>query len=134
MALWNRKISQIIIFFAGILSSGCDNNGMILEKKYIFNLKVIETRKGNDDYLVISGLCGHSAYGVKKIIYQKNKNKIIMLIEIALKRNGNFKEEILISKNISELLLGKEKSVIWKRNAKPTEQSSIAKPDLRSES
>ncbi|MFA7229634.1 MAG: hypothetical protein WC071_00035 [Victivallaceae bacterium] len=116
MALLNRRIYQIIIIIGGMLLSGCSINDMILERKYIFNFKVVENQRDNNDYLVISGLCGHSAYGVNKITYQKEKDKIIMLIEIALKHNGSFKEEILISKDISELLLGKERSVIWERN------------------
>jgi hypothetical protein len=78
-------------------------------------MKVSQIKKDNEEYLFVSGLCGHSAYGVKEIIQKRAGNKIIVIVEVAPGGNGSFETQVKLDKNISEVLFGDDKSVIWKR-------------------
>jgi hypothetical protein len=111
MGMW-RKL--FLILFLALLFGGCATS-RVLEKKFVFNLKVSQIKKGNEEYLLVSGLCGHSACGVKEIIQKCVGDKIIVIVEVAPGGNGNFETQVKLDKNISEVLFGEDKSVIWKR-------------------
>jgi len=64
-------------------------------------------------YLRVSGLCGHSALGIEKLMVSTDKD--IMTIKIALKLRGNglFDEKIEIPKSISMVYW--DDVLIWRR-------------------
>lgn len=109
---------MILIIIGLFIITGCSRD-MILEKEYICNLKTECTFEHGEEYLIVSGLCGHSAYGVKSISSQKLGNKVIITIVIACGLNGDFETKIKLDKDVHEVLLGNDGSVIWTRNVTP---------------
>jgi hypothetical protein len=98
-------------------------NLMILEPKFALNFKVISEKKGNVFGVNISGLCGHSAFAVKNIEVKKDDlDPKVQIVFIYLapsdaKLAGSFSKWIPIPDEISSVVFGSEKKVIWKRDS-----------------
>jgi hypothetical protein len=102
----------IVLF---VCVAGCKEKDMILEKEYIFHLNTEVIEEDGNKYLVVSGLCGHSAYGVNKIDYERTPNTITILIKVSAGDRGDFKIKLKLDDAIKKVLLGKNKSVLWQR-------------------
>ena len=114
-----KMLNQMILVIIGLfLFTGCARD-MILEKNHVYSLKTECILEHGEEYLIVSGLCGHSAYGVKSISSQKLGNKVIITIVISCGLRGDFKIKIKLDKDVREVLLGNDGSVIWTRNVTP---------------
>ena len=118
-------ITKIILFalsFLFILNS-CSNaeNNMILEKNFVYNFKIVPKKKNTDFGIQMNGLCGHSSYSVKSIKIKKdNAAPHVLIVLVHLVRNdpkltGSFDEWIPIPDDITSVVFGTEKKVIWNR-------------------
>ncbi len=108
----NLKLLSGFVFFCLLVA--CNNN-IILEKKDVYNFKVEEKK----DKLIISGLCGHSAYKINEIEVVKKAKSLSVLIYISTITgvSGSFKKEVLLTKDIEKVFFGKYKANIWIKNS-----------------
>lgn len=113
----SKKFNKLLLVTLTTLSilflNGCDK--MILEKEYVCNLKAEQIRENGDEYLIVSGLCGHSAYGINDVEIKKQNNRVIIIIRVAQGLNGNFTAKIKLDKDVNEVSLGNNRGVIWTR-------------------
>jgi|AntAceMinimDraft_9_1070365.scaffolds.fasta_scaffold87755_2 hypothetical protein len=117
MKKFASAILVVIISIFNFFLFGCNHKTMILERKYIYNLNIEEKLIGGTQVLTVSGFSGHSALGIRVIEYVYDGNKIIMLISLGLGGNGNFSEKIKLSPQISQLLIGEKREIIWDKSA-----------------
>jgi hypothetical protein len=108
-------VSSLIIF------NGCKSiTNILVEKDYILAYKLIEVYENEADFIIISGLIGHSSYNYKtiKIIDEDQTKKLFMYAELSVlnkKGSGDFNITIPIEKNINKVMFGNNNEVIWER-------------------
>lgn len=120
-----RKIMHLkyLVLFSvlPLLCCSCayPSEAMILEKKFTIGLSKEEIVIGNQDYLRISGLCGHSSFVVHSIelIYGPNSVQVLVRLIPAGKKGltGNFDVVIPVLEKFDSIYFGKESDLMWER-------------------
>jgi hypothetical protein len=117
------KIYKEILFIIITILIGCKNiSNLSIEKEQIILFEIIEIYSLDQDYIIISGLIGNSAYNYKalNIVNNKQSKSILMYAELSvLNKNGSgsFDITIPIDKNINQILFGKNNEKIWERKS-----------------
>jgi len=93
----------------------------MVEMEYIFDFKLLEIYENNSDYIIISGLIGHSSYNYKavEIINNNEKKNILIYAEpsvINKDGSGSFEIKLLVEQNIDKIYFGNKNIIIWERN------------------
>ena len=110
------KINRLLIPCGIVmLLTGCSEE-MLLNKKDIINFSVSEEIAKEELTVRVSGLCGHSAYGISEIREHQKGNDIIIDISLKPQLRGDFITNIPVAQDVSRILLGED--VIWTRKNK----------------
>ncbi|OGF49121.1 MAG: hypothetical protein A2231_12455 [Candidatus Firestonebacteria bacterium RIFOXYA2_FULL_40_8] len=118
------KIIAIVILIlggvlVGLLFTGDNTN--VLDYNSVFGFKTVNIVGSKGRFVEISGLCGHSAFFVKKIVEEKYKNEITVKIYLTLHKfgksaSGGFDHKIKIDDGTENIYFGNEKHLIWSKN------------------
>jgi hypothetical protein len=103
---------NLVLFVTVLCLCGCENV-MFLTAKDTFNLHIEQKEIEGNKIITISGLCGHSAWGVDKIEKKERKHCLFLRISLKPKKRGDFKFDIPIENNIEKIYW--EKDLIWER-------------------
>ncbi len=112
MGMKMRKFS----LFAGLLLlilCGCAEK-LELEKKFISNLSVSEAIVEGELVVTFSGLCGHSAWGVDTLTNVRKQDEMILTLNLARGKRGDFEYKIKVPPSVSKIYLGSD--ILWKRD------------------
>ena len=123
-----KFILQVVLIFSLYLwLQGCRSPSH-LSPADTLDRKIQTEEQGGKLYLKASGLCGHSAYGLEKLVASSDKDSMTMRIKIKLEGTGSFSEKIEIPANISSIYW--DDVLIWSRPVKPRDKPSVqyAKP------
>jgi hypothetical protein len=91
---------------------------VILERKYVVHLQVVELQHGRSTVVRISSLSGLSAYSVKKITSHVEGDMKTVIVRLFLARrgtSGNFQYDVLVPESVNEIRFGQASELIWRR-------------------
>ncbi len=116
-----QRILLTVSMLLLILLSGCSVltdffTEQPLEFRYVMGFSVDEERTGDQVYLRIGGVSGHSALGVKRIDVVAEGEELVVKPIMVLARNrwpGNFYYTLAVPTNIKRVVFGEEHYEIW---------------------
>ena len=97
-------------------------NTIVLERRTVMNMRVVELEHGPPAVLRISGLSGHSACSVKDVQSRIENTSVVVTVRVFLARKGTsgyFQHDVVVPEYVNEIRFGNDKEVIWRRDAAP---------------
>ncbi|WP_316412838.1 hypothetical protein [Mesoterricola silvestris] len=89
--------------------------GTVLEQHATIDLKV-EVRREQPMVVKVTGGCGHSSMGIKKVVQKREGSSIRVLVYLRVgEPEGDFSTEITVPDDVRQILFGKRGQVIFSR-------------------
>ncbi len=117
-------IRRVLVLIALLLLTGypvAKGMGMIrsrvLEAESTLNLKVTYPVEGSVDKLNIKGIASDSAYGIKKIRCNVDKDKMTIKVYLSLtsKDSGYLDYTVIVPSSVNKVVFGDQLTKIWER-------------------
>lgn len=105
-----RKILRLTLM--GSIFTGCYSPAY-LHPCDVIGRKIEVKDSHGQNILIIKGLCGHSALGIKRLETAISNNTMQIRFSLKLKGNGNLNERILIPSGIARIVW--EDVVLWQK-------------------
>jgi len=91
-----------------------------------YSFKSVESEKDGKTYLEISGLCGHSALAIERIVKEEKNGEIHLYALLTLaksnKRSGALEYQLFVPPETNKVYFGRKERLIWER--KPSDARS----------
>jgi hypothetical protein len=91
---------------------------MVLERRYVAQLKVAEFSHDGKRVVRVSGLSGHGFWSVKDVTTQRLGSSITVLVTLFVARSGTsgwFQCDIPVPDDVNQISFGRDEVVIWHR-------------------
>lgn len=93
---------------------------MVLERRYVINLKVAELKTNGTMVVQISGRCGHGAWSVKDVTIRRADSSINVIVNLFWPRRGStneFRYNVPVSDGVNQISFGRNEAIIWQRSS-----------------
>ena len=120
LSLLYVSLATIVVVILGIAAYMIWWHTVVLNRRSIVKLTVVEHTNSGATVVHVSGLCGDDGYSIKRIAIAVEGSSITMFVYASIVRPGKtgwFEYDVPVPPSVNEIRFGKDKVLIWRRES-----------------